>query len=80
MTEREKKTIQEAMRTISAGAKKASRMATEGSPLPELSAQLEELRRVVNGVADSIGKAAGAENVLSMATARAKTLSSSKRS
>lgn len=70
MTERQRKTIGDALLALGAGAKRGKRMVDAGAPLGELARHAAELEGLVRVLKASVELAAGAEQVLEQARHR----------
>lgn len=81
MTEKQKRVLTDAFIALSAGAAKGKRMIKDGATLAEVRTHVEEVEKFMREVKEAINVAAGATNVIDIASEypRAKTLSSSRR-
>lgn len=81
MNERQKKVMGDAFTALSAAAHKGKRLVDSNAPAAEVQRHLFSLDGLIAEMKKSLTLAMGAENVIDIATkARAKTLSSSRRS
>lgn len=79
MNDRQKKVLTDAFTALSAGAQKGKRLVAADASLTEIRRHVEEVETFMREIKESITLAAGAENVIDIATqARAKPLSSSR--